>query len=149
MNAANVELIRQHLLQEEKGQYEDVLAGMTDPPEYYLPGLSDEPIRSREGVSEIHHMLFESLENISIDVVTIDANDDFGFAEVVVSGRHVGEFMGIPPTGKMTRLSSCGVFLFKDGKIQRESIYADRAEFLRQVGWTEKLVPPEESVVAS
>jgi steroid delta-isomerase-like uncharacterized protein len=148
MNEANVELIRQHLLLEQEGQYEAILAGMTDPPEYYLPGIADEPIRSRDGVSGIHHMLFESLEGISIEIVTIDANDEFGFAEVVTSGRHVGEFMGIPATGKMTRLSSCGVFLFKDGKIQRESIYADRAEFLRQVGWTENLVSPEGATVS-
>jgi len=38
MNEANIELIRQHLHQEQEGQYEAVLAGMTDPPEYYLPG---------------------------------------------------------------------------------------------------------------
>jgi steroid delta-isomerase-like uncharacterized protein len=147
MNEANVELIRQHLLEQE-GQYDAILAGMTDPPEYFLPGIADKPIRSREGVSEIHHMLFESLEGISIEIVTIDANDEFGFAEVVTSGRHVGEFMGIPATGKKVGLSSCGVFLFKDGKIQRESIYADRAEFLRQVGWTEQLIAPDEAIVS-
>jgi steroid delta-isomerase-like uncharacterized protein len=148
MNEANVELIRRHLKFEQEGQYDQVLAEMCDPPEYYLPGLQDAPIQSREGVSEIHHMLFESLAGISIDVVTIDANDDFGFAEVVTSGVHVGDFLGIPPTGKKVKLSSCGVFLFKDGKIQRESIYADRAEFLRQIGWTEELVPADEDVPA-
>jgi steroid delta-isomerase-like uncharacterized protein len=142
MNQANVDLIRRHLHLEETGQYEAVLADMTDPPEYYLPGRSAEPITSRDGVSEIHHILFESLEDISIDVVTIDANDEFGFAEVVTSGIHVREFRGIPPTGKKIQLSSCGVFLFRDGKIRRESIYADRAELLRQLGWTSELIQP-------
>jgi steroid delta-isomerase-like uncharacterized protein len=142
MNQTHIDLIKRHLQLEQEGQYEAVLAEMTDPPEYYLPGMSDEPIRSREGVSEIHHMLFESLEGINIEIVTIDANDDFGFAEVVVTGKHVGEFMGVPPTGKQTKLSTCGVFLFKDGKIQRETIYGDRAEFLRQIGWSDELVPP-------
>jgi steroid delta-isomerase-like uncharacterized protein len=144
MHEANVELIRRHLAAEEAGEYDAILSEMTDPPEYFLPGIAGEPIRSREGVSEIHHMLYESLQNISIDVVTIDANDEFGFAEVVTSGVHVGEFLGIPATGKKVHLSSCGVFIFRDGKIQRESIYADRAEFLRQIGWTEELVPPED-----
>jgi steroid delta-isomerase-like uncharacterized protein len=148
MNQANVDLIRRHLHLEETGQYEAVLADMTDPPEYYLPGRSDEPLTTREGVSSIHHMLFESLEGISIDVVTIDANDEFGFAEVVTSGIHVNEFRGIPPTGKQIALSSCGVFLFKEGKIRRESIYADRAELLRQLGWSSELVPPDGETAA-
>jgi steroid delta-isomerase-like uncharacterized protein len=141
MNEVNVALIRRHLELETQGAYDEILADMTDPPEYFLPALSDEPIRSREGVSAIHHMLFESLEGISIEIVTIDANDDFGFAEVVTHGVHVGEFMGIPGTGKKVHLSSCGVFLFRDGKIQRESIYAEKSEFLRQIGWVEELAP--------
>ncbi|MCW2570880.1 MAG: snoaL-like polyketide cyclase family protein [Frankiales bacterium] len=145
MNQANIDLIRRHLYLETQGAYDEILADMTDPPEYFLPALSDEPIRSREGVSAIHHMLFESLQDISIDIVTIDANDEFGFAEVVTSGVHVGEFMGIPGTGKKVNLSSCGVFLFRDGKIQRESIYAEKSEFLRQIGWTEDLIPPAEA----
>jgi len=145
MNQANVDLIRRHLELEQTGQYEAVLADMTDPPEYYLPGVQTEPIQSREGVSAIHHMLFESLKDIRIDIVTIDANDEFGFAEVVTSGVHVGEFLGVPPTGKHVKLSSCGVFIFRDGKIQRESIYADREELLRQVGWSQQLLPPSDS----
>lgn len=75
MNQANVDLIRRHLRLEQTGQYEAVFADMTDPPEYYLPGRSDEPPATREGVSSIHHMLFESLEGIWSDMVTIDAND--------------------------------------------------------------------------
>jgi hypothetical protein len=103
MNQANVDLIRRHLHLEETGQYDAVLADMTDPPEYYIPGRSDEPLTTREGVSSIHHMLYEALEGISIDVVTIDANDEFGFAEVVTSGVHVREFRGIPlPAGRFS-----------------------------------------------
>jgi hypothetical protein len=78
---------------------------MTDPPEHYLPGRSDEPPTTREGDSSIHHMLFESLEGISIDVVTIDANDEFGFAELVTSGFHVNKLRGTPPAGK--RIALC------------------------------------------
>lgn len=80
-------------------------------------------------------------------MLTIDANDEFGFAEVVTSGIHVNKFRGIPPTGKRIALSSCACF-FEEAEIRRESTYADRAGLLRRLGWSSELVPPDGETAA-
>jgi steroid delta-isomerase-like uncharacterized protein len=49
-------------------------------------------------------------------------------------GTHTGDFMGIPPTGKMVDIEGCTVAKIVDGKIVEEQDFMDNMSFLKQLG---------------
>lgn len=49
-------------------------------------------------------------------------------------GRHVGEFAGVPATGKDVNVPLCVCYDLRDGKITEGRIYFETPAFLKQVG---------------
>jgi predicted ester cyclase len=49
-------------------------------------------------------------------------------------GRQIGEYAGIPATGKEVRVPLCVVYFLKDDRIQRAHIYFEIPALLRQLG---------------
>lgn len=55
--------------------------------------------------------------------------------EVSLRGKHDGVYRGIPATGKQLDLRIAAHFEFaEDGRIIRETAYADSLTFMRQLG---------------
>jgi SnoaL-like polyketide cyclase len=55
--------------------------------------------------------------------------------EVIIRGRHLGAWRGLPPTGRHVQFPLCGVYTFdEDDRLAGEKIYYDRATVLRQLG---------------
>ena len=55
-------------------------------------------------------------------------------AETHYQGTHVGEFLGIPATGKPIDFPLAVVITFRDGLLAGERFYYDLATLLRQIG---------------
>lgn len=55
-------------------------------------------------------------------------------ARVVVTGRHEGEFLGIPPTGKRFQIDQAVFAHLRDGKAEEIWEIVDSARFLQQIG---------------
>ena len=55
-------------------------------------------------------------------------------AETTWKGTHVGEFMGISPTGTSVELTVAVVVEFRDGRMSGERFYWDVAGLARQLG---------------
>jgi predicted ester cyclase len=49
-------------------------------------------------------------------------------------GKHIGEFAGIPATGKEFRVPLCVVYDLKDDLIKRARIYFEMPALLAQLG---------------
>ena len=49
-------------------------------------------------------------------------------------GKHVGEFAGIPATGKDVRIPLCVNYDLEDGKIKRARVYFEMPVLLQQLG---------------
>jgi len=62
------------------------------------------------------------------------AEDDHVVVRWTGTGRHVGEVMGIPPTGNAVKVAAISVLGFRDGKIASHHIVWDTLAFLRQIG---------------
>jgi steroid delta-isomerase-like uncharacterized protein len=60
------------------------------------------------------------------------------------SGRHVGEFMGIPATGKSFTITGIDVYRVADGKMAEHWHVVDQFGLLQQLG----LIPPQEPAEA-
>jgi steroid delta-isomerase-like uncharacterized protein len=60
--------------------------------------------------------------------------EDGVVAELIVRGRHDGEYLGIPPTGRTIELPVAILVSFADGLMASERLYYDLATLLRQLG---------------
>src|SRR3954453_7102025 len=65
--------------------------------------------------------------------------DDAVITEFDLLGTNLGEFYGLPPTGKSFRVPVIAVFFFEDDRITNERIYFDGASMLGQIGRAEIL----------
>jgi predicted ester cyclase len=56
-----------------------------------------------------------------------------------ISMTHVGEFQGIPPTGKQVQLTSIDSYRISDGKIAEQWTEMDMVGMMQQLG----MMPPQ------
>jgi len=62
------------------------------------------------------------------------ADDDTVIAEFDLVGTNLGEFRGLPPTGKPFRVPTVAIFFFEGDRITNERVYLDVATLLTQIG---------------
>lgn len=65
--------------------------------------------------------------------------DDAVIVEFDLLGTNLGDFYGLPPTGKTFRVPIIAVFFFDDDRIVNERIYFDSASLVTQIGRSELL----------
>ena len=65
--------------------------------------------------------------------------EDTVIVEFDLLGTNLGEFYGLPPTGKSFRVPIIAVFSFAGDRITNERIYFDSASLVRQIGRPELL----------
>jgi steroid delta-isomerase-like uncharacterized protein len=135
----NIELVKRHFQNEVLGDSAAVLAEMTDDCHYYMRPIFDECIDDKAQITAIHNGLSTAFADMYIDIKHIFATDERCAAEAVMGGKHVGEWDGIPATGKDIHFHAGVFFEIHDDKIVNESIYFDRREILRQLDIKETL----------
>ena len=60
--------------------------------------------------------------------------DDAVIVEAMLYGTHLGNYRGLPPTGRSFEMRFCPIFVFEDDKLVCERVYFDAATVLRQLG---------------
>jgi steroid delta-isomerase-like uncharacterized protein len=73
------------------------------------------------------------------DNVRFHVADDAIIAEFDLLGTNLGEFYGLPPTGRSFRVPIIAVFFFDGDRITNERVYFDAASLLTQIGRGELL----------
>jgi steroid delta-isomerase-like uncharacterized protein len=73
------------------------------------------------------------------DNVRYHVADDAIITEFDLLGTNLGEFYGLPPTGKAFRVPIIAVFFFDGDRIVNERIYFDSASLVTQIGRGELL----------
>jgi steroid delta-isomerase-like uncharacterized protein len=66
-------------------------------------------------------------------------SDDAVITEFDLLGTNLGEFYGLPPTGKAFQVPIIAVFFFDGDRIINERIYFDTASLVSQIGRSELL----------
>lgn len=88
----------------------------------------------REAVAGMLHWFYEVAFDATFENRTLIVDDEHGMLEGMVVGRHIGEFAGIPATGRDFRAPICVVYDFRDEQIARGRFYFAVPAFLAQVG---------------
>jgi steroid delta-isomerase-like uncharacterized protein len=84
--------------------YEDVALGIVN--------------RSKEQLRGFVEGFVQGYPDITVELISSFASRDYGAAEWVIRGTHLGDRPGRPATGKPIELRGASIFRFAQGKIQ-------------------------------
>ncbi len=80
-------------------------------------------------------MLFRrAFPDLHIQIEDLIAEGDKVVARLTYQGTHLGDFMGIPPSGKKLSESGIAIDALKDGKIVEHWVVRDDLGLLQQLG---------------
>jgi len=99
----------------------------------YDPALP-EPIRGPQGAKDNFKQYSDAFEGAHITVKDQIAEGDAVATRWEGRGRHTGELMGIPPTGKEIVVEGLNLTRLRDGKIVEEWSNWDTLGMLQQIG---------------
>ena len=100
--------------------------------------IQPEPIVGREGVKDLMKKLRAGLPDLKITIEEMFGVGDTLLVRYTARGTHLGDFMGIPPTGRVVVLDEIEVHQLANGYIQEMWLEFDAASLLLQLG----VLPP-------
>lgn len=132
--AARLKLVDEHVRFENHHDLEGIMGTFGAEARY-----DDEPwdahYRGRDEVRSFYEELLTALPGLQIEVRSQHASAAAVVLEVIIRGRHLASWRGLPATGATVRFPLCGIFTFDDDdRLAGERIYYDRATVLRQLG---------------
>jgi steroid delta-isomerase-like uncharacterized protein len=134
MRAARIARVEQHVRLENAHDLEGVLQTFGSSARYDDEAWG-EHYEGGDGVRQFYEQLMKALPDVEIGVQRRHVTDDAIVLEVVIRGTHLGEWRGLPATGRRVEIPLCGVYTFdSEDHLAGERIYYDRGTVLRQLG---------------
>ena len=87
-----------------------------------------------EGLKQAQRRVSAGLEDARMTIEDVIAEGDKVVVRLTSHGRHAGEFMGMPPSGKAYDISEIHIFRIADGQVIEHWRDADMLGMLRQLG---------------
>jgi steroid delta-isomerase-like uncharacterized protein len=132
--SARIAIVEQHIRLENAHDLEGVLRTFGDTARYDDEAWG-EHYKDAGGVRLFYEQLIKALPDLEIEVQRRHVTDDAILLEVMIRGTHLGEWRGLPATGRRVEVPLCGVYTFdSDDRLAGEKIYYDRGTVLRQLG---------------
>lgn len=94
----------------------------------------EEVYRGKGEVREFLERLFTALPDLQFTVHHKFADGDNVAERWTVAGSHLGEFMGIPPTGRHVEIHALSMVTMRDGRFLTDQFYFDTGSVMRQMG---------------
>ena len=88
----------------------------------------------RDGVLGMLNYFYHLAFDASAITLTTLFGENNAMVEGEFVGKHIGEFAGIPPTGKAVRVPLCVVYDLENDLITRGRIYFETPALLQQLG---------------
>src|SRR5687767_194396 len=86
-----------------------------------------------DGVKQAVEFLHTVLADVSAELNEMVAEDDRVVIRWTVCGRHVGHFMGVPPTGQLLTLRGINIYNLTDEKINSNHEQTNILEVLQSI----------------
>lgn len=90
--------------------------------------------RGREGYREFYRLWHGAFPGCRAEINDMIAEDDRVATRWTFSGRHLGEYEGIAPTGRDVTFRAVSVARIVNGMVAEEWYYGDTLALLRQIG---------------
>jgi steroid delta-isomerase-like uncharacterized protein len=96
--------------------------------------LHPEDVHGVAGLTAVVEGYRDAIADLRVTIEHQFAEGDYVATRSTISGRHEGELMGTPATGRDVSFTSLTISRCRDGKIEEEWELADTVGLLRQVG---------------
>ncbi len=93
-----------------------------------------EEARGPDGLAEMVQGYRDALADLSVTIEHQFAEGDYVATRSTIRGRHDGELVGIPPSGRDVEFTNLTISRCRGGKIEEEWELADTVGLLRQIG---------------
>jgi steroid delta-isomerase-like uncharacterized protein len=90
--------------------------------------------QSVENAKAGHRLVMEVFPDYHCTTEDLIAEGDRVVQRWTARGTHKGEFIGLPPTGRLVQFSGISIFRVADGRVLRHWAYGDELGFLEQIG---------------
>lgn len=87
-----------------------------------------------EGVLQMLNYFYRLAFDATAETTNLVFADGQAVAEADFVGQHIGEFAGIPATGKEVRVPLCVVYDLEDDLIKRARVYFEMPALMQQLG---------------
>jgi steroid delta-isomerase-like uncharacterized protein len=125
-------IVREHMESENRLEFDATLATF-DHPRYELIPTGD----VHDGPDEVMAYFEESraaFPDQRNELIELHHAGDAVIAEFTLKGTHLGNYRGLPATGRSFECRMCAIFVFDDDRLVCERVYFDTATILRQLG---------------
>ena len=103
------------------------------------------PLHGRDALKAAAQTYMTACPDLRIDETSSTLAPPRLAQELTISGTHLGEFLGIPPTGRFTQNYAAVITTFdEDGMMIEGALYWNALMLLQQLG----IVPPREAAAA-
>lgn len=93
-----------------------------------------EEVRGPEGLAEMVAGYGAAIAGLNVTIEHQFADGDYVATRGTVRGRHAGELVGVPATGRDVAFTTLTISRFRDGKIAEEWELADVPGLMAQIG---------------
>lgn len=93
-----------------------------------------EETRGRDAIAQMLAYFYSVAFDAGFESTHLLFTEDNAVAEGFMVGKHIGEFAGIPATGKPVRVPMCIVYDLSGGQIQAARVYFQMASLMQQLG---------------
>jgi steroid delta-isomerase-like uncharacterized protein len=96
--------------------------------------LHPEEVRGIDGLTEMVQAYRSAFADLRVTIDHQFAEGDYVATRTTITGRHEGDLMGVPPTGREVAFNGLTISRCRGGKIEEEWELVDTVTLLRQVG---------------
>jgi len=131
--SARLKIVEEHVAFENAHDLDRIMGTFGEKARY-----DDEPwdahYAGHDQVRAFYAELLRAMPDLHIDIQQRHVAEHAIVLEVIIRGRHLGTWRGLPATDRQIEFPLCGVFTFDEGhRLAGEKIYYDRAGVLRQL----------------
>jgi steroid delta-isomerase-like uncharacterized protein len=87
-----------------------------------------------EVLKQVWAVLLRAFPDLHLNVEDLIGEDDKVVARIVVTGTHLGDYMGVAPTGKSIAYDEIFIFRFADGRVVETWGVVDVFSQMKQLG---------------
>jgi predicted ester cyclase len=96
--------------------------------------LHPEGVHGVDGLTEMVEGYRKALADLTVTIDHQFTEGDYVATRATIRGRHDGDLMGTPPTGRDVAFTSLTISRCRDGKLEEEWEIADTMSLLQQIG---------------